>query len=800
MLTYRVILWRMLSHRRILDTISLIALALFTIAILSYSPNDPSFFSAGAQGVKNLLGVYGAYVAGFVVQIIGYAWVPLVLCAAIESVHHITTGRSGKFLLLRVALLLLVLFSFSIFLCGMASGKADNTLNAVEGAGGFLGYYWYNLFATDTQRSVILFASGAISFIALVLCLGISLREYRQCMVHIWKACTMLMRFTTGTLHTILLMRHAQRTKRDVCVELGRKNYKKYTKRANSTVQEEPNLFNDNEYAEAPYTTCNGTDHNANGNNTSRAHVKNCAKSMGYAKEHDVSAQYREGDGFDLPPTSLLQSPPDKMRAGCASKSEIEEQSAQLSQVLNDFGVRGQIVAVYPGPVVVLYELKPAAGTKSSRIISLADDIARSMGAISARIAVIPGKDAIGIELPNRTRQVIYLRYMLEREEYKNTNCSLPLVLGENIGGEPVVVDLAKMPHLLVAGTTGSGKSVAINTMILSLLYKYGPKDCRVIMIDPKMLELSMYDGIPHLLAPVVTNPKKAVFALKWAVREMESRYRAMSISGIRNIKGYNQLVEEAIHTGHPIERKVQVGFDNETNSPLFEVVSIKCERLPYIVIIVDEMADLMLVAGKEIETYVQRLAQMARAAGIHIIMATQRPSVDVITGVIKANFPTRISFQVTSKIDSRTILGEQGAEQLLGMGDMLCMMPGGRIERIHGPFVHDSEVRDVVNFLKEQSGTEYAADFVSELQNASDENDEEEGDMYSSSYKNGDSNDALYDKAVALVLKEKRATTSYLQRCFKIGYNRAAILMDRMESEGIVSAPNQLGKREILK
>jgi S-DNA-T family DNA segregation ATPase FtsK/SpoIIIE len=448
-----------------------------------------------------------------------------------------------------------------------------------------------------------------------------------------------------------------------------------------------------------------------------------------------------------------------------------------------------------PGPVVTLYEFEPAPGTKSSRVISLADDIARSMSAVSARVAVVPGRNAIGIELPNARRETVYLRELLASRDFEETRYKLALCLGKTIGGEPVIAELARMPHLLVAGTTGSGKSVAINTMILSLLYRLRPEECRLIMVDPKMLELSIYDGIPHLLTPVVTDPKKAVVALKWAVREMEERYKKMSKLGVRNIDGFNARVAEARARGEVITRTVQTGFDRQTGEAVYEEEVMDLEPLPYIVVIVDEMADLMMVAGKEIEGTIQRLAQMARAAGIHVVLATQRPSVDVITGTIKANFPTRISFQVTSKIDSRTILGEQGAEQLLGQGDMLYMAGGGRIMRVHGPFVSDEEVEKVVAHLKAQGRPQYLDAVVADEEGAAGEDGGAVFDNTSFGAPGGD----LYDQAVAIVLRDRKASTSYIQRRLQIGYNRAASLMERMENEGIVGPANHAGKREIL-
>jgi S-DNA-T family DNA segregation ATPase FtsK/SpoIIIE len=496
---------------------------------------------------------------------------------------------------------------------------------------------------------------------------------------------------------------------------------------------------------------------------------------------------------FELPPDTILRVPP----ANDQEHDELllAENAKLLESVLRNFGVRGEIMEVRPGPVVTLYELEPAPGTKSARVIGLAEDVARSMSAIAVRIAIVPGRSVMGIELPNPTRETVFLREMLISDAYRKGGEKLPLILGKDIGGGPVVVDLARMPHLLIAGTTGSGKSVGINAMILSLLYALPPDKCRFIMIDPKMLELSVYDGIPHLLAPVVTDPKKAVVALKWAVREMEMRYQSMSKLGVRNIEGYNARVAEAQEKGEEITRKVQIGFDKNSGGPLFEEQRVDLKPLPYIVVVVDEMADLMLVAGKDIEAAIQRLAQMARAAGIHLIMATQRPSVDVITGTIKANFPTRISFQVTSKIDSRTILGEAGAEQLLGQGDMLYMAGGGRITRVHGPFVSDTEVEQVVAFLKSQGAPDYL-DAITE-----DDDDDEDGpyEPESGSGGGGGSGDDLYDQAVALVARERKASVSFVQRHLQIGYNRAARLIERMEEEGVVGAANHVGKREVL-
>ena len=507
------------------------------------------------------------------------------------------------------------------------------------------------------------------------------------------------------------------------------------------------------------------------------------------SKVSQIALPLPAGAAYQLPSLSILQKPDIKNIAQNLSPDQLQKIALELLSVLTDFGVQGEITSISPGPVVTLFELVPAPGTKSSRVIGLADDIARSMSAVAVRVAVVPGKNAIGIELPNPKRQTVYFRTLLEDMAADSARSRLQLYLGQDIGGNPVAADLARMPHLLVAGTTGSGKSVAINTMILSLLYRLSPQQCRMIMIDPKMLELSIYNDIPHLLTPVVTEPKKAILALRWAIKEMEDRYRAMSKLGVRNIDSYNVRVREAAAAGEVLTRKVQTGFEAETGHAIYEEQPIDLNELPFIVIIVDEFADLMMVAGKDVDSAVQRLAQMARAAGIHLIMATQRPSVDVITGTIKANFPTRISFQVTSKIDSRTILGEGGAETLLGQGDMLYMAGGGRTQRLHGPFVSDSEVEKVVRHLKSLGPPEYVMQIASALENDSlGSMDEEEDDS-----------DPLYQKAMELVLLEKKASTSFVQRHLQIGYNRAARIIERMEKEGVISEANHVGKREVL-
>jgi len=504
-------------------------------------------------------------------------------------------------------------------------------------------------------------------------------------------------------------------------------------------------------------------------------------------RERQPSLPFASEEGFQLPELAMLVKP--KPRTAAFDEAALRQNARVLEGVLAEFGVRGQIDQIRPGPVVTLYELVPAAGVKSARVVALSDDIARSMSAMACRVSVVSGRNAIGIELPNAHRETVYLRDLLASHEYEKSGTILPLALGETIGGEPYIADLARMPHLLIAGTTGSGKSVGVNAMILSILYRLPPSQCRFIMIDPKMLELSAYDGIPHLLAPVVTDPKKAIVALKWTVREMDDRYHRMSKIGVRNIAGYNDRAREAAAKGEHFVRTVQTGFD-ESGRPIYDEERLDPEPMPYLVVVIDEVADLMMVAGKDIEGAEQRLAQMARAAGIHLIMATQRPSVDVITGTIKANFPTRISFQVTSRIDARTILNEQGAEQLLGQGDMLYMAGGGRITRLHGPFVSDGEVEAVAKFLRQQGQPQY----LEEVTAAPEEDEDGGGELLGE----GAGND-LYDQAVAVVTRDRKASTSYIQRRLQIGYNRAASLMERMEREGVISVANHAGKREIL-
>jgi len=728
------------SSRKVYGFALLMVAVLLALAVISYHPGDPSLNNATNAAVKNWVGRPGAYIADPIMQAFGYAASLFIIMMLCRGASLIVEGRS-RYILIRLSVVLILLPAVAMFFTIL------DRPNQMVSHGGYLGVFLLQELQALVSRKILAMIGFAAFIIAYVIAIGFTVSQWARF------AC-----FIGRQLKTLALV-----------LIWGMKSLYILTRRA---IPREGAAFV--EELAMP---------------TMPAPVIEVAARVRpeYKKVPVQSTLQLALDEFSLPPTSLLKDVPIISRKNFINEGALSQNSKLLQQVLQDFGVNGKIVKIHPGPVVTLYELEPSAGTKSSRVIGLADDISRSMSAVSARIAVIAGKNALGIELPNAHRETVYLRELMETEQYRQHDGQLPLILGKNIGGEPVIADLAKMPHLLVAGTTGSGKSVAINTMILSLLYKHSPKQCQLIMIDPKMLELSVYEGIPHLLAPVVTEAKKAVAALKWVVKEMENRYRSMSSLGVRNIQGYNKAVEEAGRRGDKLMKEVQTGFDRETGKPIFESMELPSEPLPNIVVIVDEMADLMIVAGKEIESSIQRLAQMARAAGIHIIMATQRPSVDVITGVIKANFPTRISFQVTSKIDSRTILGEQGAEQLLGMGDMLYMVGGGRIERVHGPFVGDKEVEEVVKFLKENGGEPiYRQDITVD-------DDEDEGPGFEST------GDDLYDQAVSIILRDKRPTTSYIQRCLKIGYNKAATLIEQMEKNGVVSAPNGLGKREVL-
>jgi S-DNA-T family DNA segregation ATPase FtsK/SpoIIIE len=762
--------------------LALILFAIFVaLTFITYSSSDPSLSHATSAPARNLGGRWGAFVADILLQTLGLGAGLLVATLAawgfrLMRVHYLPVWW------LRLSLLPVAVLLASLALAFVPPPSSWSSFINI-GLGGVVGHLFFvNTVAlaqkvgmgADTFGVLAAILSGAALFFALAITWGE------------WRA---MGRFCMATAATAAAV-----TRRVVAWRPRLGDQATWRKQAKVAKRREPKVAGGDDDDIAVERDIEPVEPRrpppadlVAPRNLPEAPAKKAAP------KKQSSLDLRASGKHKLPPLDLLVMPKISDRTAAAVDENALAQNARLLEsVLDDFGVKGQIVKVRPGPVVTLYELEPAPGTKTSRVIGLADDIARSMSAVSVRVAVIPGRNVIGIELPNISRETVFLRELLAADD-SNSAGALALYLGKDIGGTPINADLSRMPHLLIAGTTGSGKSVAINTMILSILYRLAPADCRFIMVDPKMLELSVYDGIPHLLAPVVTDPKKAVVALKWAVREMENRYRAMSKLGVRNITGYNARLAEAKKKGEVLLRKVQTGFDEE-GKPIFEDQPLNLEPLPFIVVVIDEMADLMLVAGKDVEWAVQRLAQMARAAGIHLIMATQRPSVDVITGTIKANFPTRISFQVTSKIDSRTILGEQGAEQLLGQGDMLYMAGGGRITRVHGPFVSDREVEHVVKYLKDQGEPLYVEEVTEdEAALASLGNGGPAGDA------GGGSGDGLYDQAVALVARERKCSTSFIQRHLQIGYNRAARIVERMEAEGVVSTANHVGKREVI-
>jgi DNA segregation ATPase FtsK/SpoIIIE, S-DNA-T family len=748
--------------------LGIVAIAI-TVALLSYSPTDPSLNNATDQTVTNLLGAYGAVAADIGLQSMGIcALIPAVIMLAWS--WQLIRKRRIEHLATRVILTIIAIMAGAV---AVASLSVPGNWPLVTGLGGFTGEA---LFDQATPFAMMMHPvygpalmaafAGGISAALLIYVLGWTLRDW-QSLIHAFRAAG------AGVYSGLQLGGRAADHIQDL-----RERYL-------SGGGMQPDDEDDVPEPKARRGVRKSADVTDPLVTAKKKQLKAGRKAD---KERQKKLDFGDDGVYTHPPLDLLEQSDATKPQTRIDKDLLEQNAAFLASVLEDFGIRGEIVKVRPGPVVTLYELEPAPGTKTSRVIGLSDDIARSMSAISVRVAVVPGRSVIGIELPNSTREMVGLRELLASEAFEKTGGDLPLALGKDIGGTPVCVDLARMPHLLMAGTTGSGKSVGMNAMILSLLYRLKPNECKFIMIDPKMLELSVYDGIPHLLTPVVTDPSKAVVALKWTVREMEDRYRAMSQLGVRNLAGFNSRLIEAQKNGDSLTHRVQTGFDDD-GKPVYEEQPIADEPLPHIVVVVDEMADLMMVAGKDVEAAIQRLAQMARAAGIHIIMATQRPSVDVITGTIKANFPTRISFQVTSKIDSRTILGEQGAENLLGMGDMLYMAGGGRISRVHGPFVSDEEVEHVVKFLKGQG----AAEFIDEI------TVDDEAPLIDSGSGRQAAADALYDEAVALVAREGKASTSFIQRHLQIGYNRAARIIEHMETEGVVSEANRVGRREVL-
>ncbi|MEM8934941.1 MAG: DNA translocase FtsK 4TM domain-containing protein [Pseudomonadota bacterium] len=762
--------------------LALVLLALATgAAIGTFSISDPSFNTATDAPVRNVAGPLGAIPSDLLLQSLGGAALLLLPPAIIWGVVAALKGApeaTPRDFWVRLALVPVALFFGAACAAAM---PVPATWPFIAGTGGVFGDGALGLVMAFSA----LFVSAPSSALIGVLCGVIAIPAYAV-------VCGMTQERFADVCWTI---ENAARRAIDAIYDGFEWLLGKRAQTEDSPIDEEDEAYEDDYEDEGPYEDDYEDEDATPQRSKKRQIIRKKPKSKQSGREsreaQPLLPVFSAGD-YELPALTLLAKP-NVARRPIVSDEALEQNARMLETVLSDFGVRGEIINVRPGPVVTLYELEPAAGVKSSRVIGLSDDIARSMSAVACRVAVVPGRNVIGIELPNQNREMVFLRELLGAEDYEDSKGDLTLALGKSIGGEPVFADLARMPHLLIAGTTGSGKSVGINAMILSLLYRLAPDQCKLILIDPKMLELSVYEGIPHLLSPVVTDPRKAVVALKWTVREMEERYRKMSKVGVRNIEGFNARIAEAEESGDILTRTVHTGYDEESGEPVYETEELDYEPMPFIVVVIDEVADLMMVAGKDIEAMVQRLAQMARAAGIHLIMATQRPSVDVITGTIKANFPTRISFQVTSKIDSRTILGEQGAEQLLGQGDMLHMAGGGRLRRVHGAFVSDDEVEKIVKFLKRQG----APDYVQDVTEMSDEDGSSAAGFETGG--NTSSGDALYDKAVAIVLRDRKASTSYVQRRLQIGYNRAATLIERMEEEGVISSANHAGKREIL-
>ncbi len=745
------------------------------VALGSYNQSDPSFNLDTLNAPQNWLGIAGSYISDMLYQFIGIAsfFIPLVF---ITWAYFVYKNGFIKWKFIKILSCIT-----SILLAATVLNELKLTSLPADG-GGVIGIYFFKIItsAFGEIENIILPITAALSLFFLIVALGIRISIYINFTLMICNVIGKIFAFISSlsanktdvneniVQDDLKLKKDTWFTKFKLFVSSWSSkkiNVQESINKSEPLISKQQDQPNQNE-SYIPKTSF-----------TQKQSLKNSDASPVKLKEEAFS---------QLPSMDLLDEAKDQ-NIKMQTPQQLEQKAQELIAVLADFGVKGKIIDIRQGPVVTMYEFEPAAGTKSSRVIGLSDDIARSLSAISTRIAVIPGRNALGIELPNKHRMFFRLRELIETEVFADPNIILPIILGKDLGGRPLVADLAKMPHLLVAGTTGSGKSVAINTMIMSLLYRYTPSECKMIMIDPKMLELSAYDNIPHLMTPVVTEPGKAVVALKWAVKEMENRYRLMSHLGVRNIANFNAKILEAVNEGKILERKMQTGFDPETGKPIIESVPIDMQKMPFIVVIVDEMADLMLVAGKDIEGSIQRLAQMARAAGIHIIMATQRPSVDVITGVIKANFPSRISFKVTSKIDSRTILGEQGSEQLLGMGDMLYMGNSARILRVHGPFVDDKEVERVTNFLRSTGAPEYISAVTETEEDFSVDNADVDG------------NSDIYTQAVNIVRTERKASISYIQRCLRIGYNKAANIVEEMEKNGILSEPNHSGKREIL-
>lgn len=715
-------------------------------ALISYNELDPSFNTVkNSKVILNSMGICGSYVSDIFIQMFGFSSFLIAGIIAKIGFNKLKSKLKRYNIFIKIPMFFLFIVSSCFFISIIFNDKDYIIYNN----GGFVGYTIKSM--TSNISLLILIPFFIISIlISLIILTDCSYRKIQIVSTKIFRQTKLLIKLFISLIIKIIIKLLKKIVPQKVYINV--KNLKdKMSKEKNQRKKE---------------------------------------KKLIKKEKKKISNKIQNKNKYMLPPIDILTSSENKITI--LTKEELKQQANDLLKVLKDFKINGKIINVKVGPVITLHEFEPSAGTKSSRIINLADDIARNLKVKSARISVISERNVVGIELPNKTRNTIFLKDILLSNEYKNSNYNIPIILGSNIAGETVLMDLAKAPHLLIAGTTGSGKSVCINTIVFSLLYRFSPDECKIIMIDPKMLELSAYEGIPHLLMPVVTDPKKAVFSLKWVVEEMQNRYKIMSSLGVRNIYGYNEKIKEA--KGGVLTTKNLVSYD-ENGEPVYENKEIECKKMPYIVVIVDEMADLMITAGKDIEALIQRIAQMARAAGIHIIMATQRPSVDVVTGVIKANFPSRISFLVSSKIDSKVIIGEQGAEQLLGMGDMLFMPNGGKISRAHGPFVSDKEVENVVNYIIKQG---IKPEYVNTILNVDDEEDGGNFDININGKNN--SKDELYKQAVDIIMRDGKVSISYIQRQLRIGYNKSANLVERMEREGIVSPPNSTGKREILK
>ena len=731
--------------------IVLIALSIFIlISISSYSSYDPNIYNLSNYEVTNLGGYIGANISEILLQFFGNG--SYLICIIFFSwAYKLFFSKN------------LELFALNVFLLPIAVLALSFALELIlkSGSNGFLveksieALYEINYISDIYFFSFTIFLITTSFFILLYLTMGLNNNEWKKIFEFLFRISTKLADLLIIIMKRILRVNSFSKPVETVRDELSRER------------GVEPKI--DFEYLKnKPVTSFQIEEDNIKTNISHQDEI------------------IFEDSAYKAPDINFL-SKPEVTKDNLINQDELDINAAKLKNVLTDFKIEGEIIRVSPGPIVTMYELQPAPGVKASKIISLSDDIARNMSAMSARVAIIPGKNVIGIEIPNTLKNPVYLSELFKNEQFVNNERNLILALGKDISGNAMFANLENMPHLLIAGTTGSGKSVGINVMITSILYKHPPEDCKFILIDPKMLELSVYEGVPHLITPVVTDPKKAIVALKWVVREMESRYKKMSLLGVRNIENYNLRIIEAINKSEKIIRSIPSGINPDTGQPQTNEIEIENKKMPFIVVVVDEMADLMMVAGKEIEHTIQRLSQMARAAGIHLIMATQRPSVDVITGTIKANFPSRISFQVSSKFDSRTILGDEGAERLLGKGDMLMMTAGGRTTRIHGPFISDQEIESIVKSLREQGHPEYDDEILKE------ENTDIDSDLLSSNEK-----DSLFQECISIIKKEGKASTSLLQRKLQIGYNRAARIVDQLEDEGYISQANHVGKREV--